>query len=334
MCFKNPVDISGTLDYNRIKSDSGYHFTAIIYKIYKEDSKMSTIRYDLTAKSIHTDSDKAKLLYISTAKYGGDWFSAMHTHACAEIFYVVGGKGQFLVRGDSFPVTVGDMVIVNPNVEHTETSLASNPLEYIVMGIEGLELKMDDPDQNSFCIVNFYDSSDHIQIYLKNILFEIEHKLPGFETVCQDLLDILLIKLLRRTNFSKVLASSQEHFSADAVAVRRYIEGHFREPLTLDTLAKEVHINKFHLAHMFSREFGISPINYIQKLRIEESRELLCTTNYALSRIAQVCGYSSPSYFSQRFRQAEGMSPAEFRRKHRQQEAESAREDGTPKGGL
>lgn len=285
---------------------------------------MSNIRYDFNAKNIRTDSRKAKLLYVSTAKYGGDWSSALHTHACAEIFYVIGGKGQFQVRENSFTISVGDMVIVNPHVEHTETSLAANPLEYIVMGIEGLELSMDDASDNSFCIVNFQDSVCEIQFYLNNMLLEIERKLPGFETVCQDLLDILLIQLLRRTNFSKVLASSQEHLSPDTVAVRRYIEGHFRESLTLDLLAQQVHINKFHLAHTFRKEFGISPINYIQKLRIQESRELLRTTNYSLSHIARTCGFSSPSYFSQRFRQAEGKSPAQYRKKHKVQDNETA----------
>ncbi|MEG0441330.1 MAG: AraC family transcriptional regulator, partial [Oscillospiraceae bacterium] len=38
---------------------------------------------------------RAKLLYISTARYGGDWHSMMHSHACTELFYVVGGMGQF-----------------------------------------------------------------------------------------------------------------------------------------------------------------------------------------------------------------------------------------------
>ena len=290
---------------------------------------MSAIRYDLNAKNIRTDSDKARLLYVSTAKYGGDWFSTLHTHACAEIFYVIGGKGQFRVRENAFTIEEGDMVIVNPHVEHTETSLSANPLEYIVMGIDGLELSMDDASDNSFCIVNFQDSMNDMQFYLNHMLMEIERKHPGFETVCQDLLDILLIKLLRRTNFSKILASSQEQLSANTVAVRRYIEGHFREPLTLDSLAQQVHINKFHLAHTFSREFGISPINYIQKLRIQESRELLRTTNYSLSHIARTCGFSSPSYFSQRFRQAEGISPAEFRKNHKTQDAEEASETNT-----
>lgn len=283
---------------------------------------MSTTRYDLQAKNIHTDSDKAKLLYVSTAKYGGDWFSTLHTHKCAELFYVVGGRGQFLVCDESLTIGAGDMVIVNPYVEHTETSLAANPLEYIVMGIEGLELNMDDTSGNSYCIIDFQDDSREVQFYLKSMLLEIEQKNTGFETVCQDLLDILLIKLLRKTNFSKMLASARDDLSADTVAVRRYIEGHYREALTLDILAEKVHINKFHLAHIFSKEFGISPINYIQKLRIQESRELLRTTNYSLTQISRMCGFSSPSYFSQRFRLAEGMSPAEFRKKHKSKDIE------------
>ena len=281
---------------------------------------MSTNRYDLKAKNIHTDSDKAKLLYISSAKYGGDWFSVPHTHNCAELFYVIGGKGQFLVTDRSFTITAGDMVIVNPHVEHTETSLAASPLEYVVMGIEGLELNMDDGSDHSFCIINFYDDGSDVQFYLKTMLKEIEGKDMGFETLCQDLLDILLIKLLRKTKFSKVLSSTQESLSSDTVALRRYIENHYREPLTLDLLAQNVHMNKFHLAHMFSKEFGLSPFNYIQQLRIQESKELLSTTDYPLSQIAGMCGFSSPSYFSQRFRSSTGISPAEYRKQNKKKD--------------
>ncbi len=67
------------------------------------------------------DRNKVKLLYVSTAKYGGDWHSTLHTHECTEIFYVVGGSGKFNIEGKLLPVTTDDMVIVNPNVEHTES---------------------------------------------------------------------------------------------------------------------------------------------------------------------------------------------------------------------
>ena len=99
---------------------------------------MSNKRYEVNTPGVSpVDRDVTKLLYVSTAKYGGDWHSLMHTHACTELFYVVGGMGQFKVAEKLIPVSPDDLVIVNPNVEHTEVSLNASPLEYIVkvMGI-------------------------------------------------------------------------------------------------------------------------------------------------------------------------------------------------------
>ena len=101
---------------------------------------MSNSRYDLGKGGVAPlDRSSTRLLYVSTAKYGGDWHSLLHTHACTEIFYVVGGMGKFQIEELTLSVSVDDMVIVNPNVEHTEVSYNANPLEYIVMGVEGLE---------------------------------------------------------------------------------------------------------------------------------------------------------------------------------------------------
>ena len=85
---------------------------------------MSNKRYEVNTPGVSpVDRDVTKLLYVSTAKYGGDWHSLMHTHACTELFYVVGGMGQFKVAEKLIPVSPDDLVIVNPNVEHTEVSL-------------------------------------------------------------------------------------------------------------------------------------------------------------------------------------------------------------------
>lgn len=99
--------------------------------------------------------------------------------------------------------------------------------------------------------------------------------------------------------------------------VRRYIDNHFKENLSLDQLAQLAHLNKYYLAHSFRREFGVSPINYLMSRRIEESRFLLRETDHPLSLIAQILGFSSLSYFSQCFRRMEGVSPLEYRRRHR-----------------
>ena len=88
---------------------------------------------------------EAKLLYVTSAKYENDWHSTPHTHYFTEFFYVLRGEGRFLVEDTTFPVKENDMVIINPNIPHTEMSLSDRPLEYIVLGIDGLFFSFQQP---------------------------------------------------------------------------------------------------------------------------------------------------------------------------------------------
>lgn len=277
---------------------------------------MSENRYDLISKASLDARVSAKLLYVSTAKYGGDWNSVPHTHACAEMFFVVGGRGQFRIEDKLYPVEENDLIVVNPHVRHTETSIDSKSLEYIVLGIEGLELMVSEEESNPFAIINFKSSGSDIHFLLTNMLKELETKAPGYETVCQDLLDILVIRLMRGSDFSAKLIPSNVQVSKEGAAVHRYIESHFKENVTLDDLAEVAHLNKYHMTHLFTRDYGISPIKYLLSLRIKESCYLLRTTDHPLSQIARITGFSSPSYFSQSFRKAEGISPTDYRAKY------------------
>ncbi len=277
---------------------------------------MSENRYDLISEVSLNTRVSAKLLYVSTAKYGGDWNSVPHTHACAEMFYVVGGKGQFRIEDNLYPVVENDLIIVNPHVRHTETSLDSSPLEYIVLGVEGLELMVNEEENNPFAIISFKSSGADIYFLLTNMLKELEAKAPGYETICQDFLDILVIRLMRGSDFSARLIPSTLQVSKEGAAVHRYIESHFKENVSLDDLAEVAHLNKYHLTHLFTRDYGISPIKFLLSLRIKESCYLLRTTDHPLSQIARITGFSSPSYFSQSFRKAEGISPTDYRAKY------------------
>ena len=53
---------------------------------------MGNERYDFSAPKEYLTKDKAKLLYVSSATYGGDWLSTPHTHYCSELFYVIDVK--------------------------------------------------------------------------------------------------------------------------------------------------------------------------------------------------------------------------------------------------
>lgn len=281
---------------------------------------MSTRCYDLNhSKNSPLDRKATQLLYVSTAKYGGDWNSLPHTHACTELFYVLGGLGQFRIMDKMLAVKQDDLVIVNPQVEHTEVSLNANPLEYIVLGVEGLEFTASEGGDGRYTLFNFRRGREELLTLFHDILSEIDRKPAGYEIVCQDLLEVLVVKLMRHTGFSLTVAP-QRRSSKECAAVKRYIDGHFKESVTLDALAGMAHVNKYYLVHTFSREYGISPINYLISRRVEESRHLLERTDHTLSQIAQMMNFSSPSYFSQSFRKLTGMSPMEYRRRQRAQE--------------
>ena len=273
---------------------------------------MSRSHYSLDKEQTYTIRGTAKLLNVASAKYGGDWHSVPHTHNHVELFYIVGGNGQFLIEDQLYPVNANHLVIINPNVTHTEVSLNAQPLEYIVLGIEGIELATGKNSNGQFCILDHFESLE-ISGCLRNILREMELKSTGYEDVCQAFMEILIIRLMRNTELSvpevpPVIAGNRQ-----CAAVRRYIDLHFKEALTLDQLAEEAHMNKYYLSHTFTREYGISPINYMLSRRLEESKYLLAETDLSMSQISQLLGFSSLSYFSQVFRRTQSVTPMEYR---------------------
>ena len=83
-----------------------------------------------------------------------------------------------------------------------------------------------------------------------------------------------------------------------AFEVRDYLESvSYTHLITLDQLADVIHMNKFYLTHTFRKTYGMAPIAYMIGKRIEESKYLLENTDFSLSQISDIVGFSSPSYF-------------------------------------
>ena len=277
---------------------------------------MSRSHYSLNQEQSFTNRGTAKLLNAASARYGGDWHSVPHTHNHMELFFIVGGRGQFLIENQLYPVDVNNLVIINPNVVHTEVSLNAQPLEYIVLGVAGIQLATSDTSNGQFSILDHFESAE-ISGCLRNILREMEQKNTGYEDVCQAYMEILIIRLMRSTALAVPSESHMISVNRQCAAVRRYIDLHFKEALTLEQLAEEGHMNKFYLSHAFKREFGVSPINYMISKRIEESKYLLAETDLSMTQIAQLLGFSSLSYFSQVFRRTQSVTPMEYRQSQR-----------------
>ncbi len=279
---------------------------------------MSTHQYIL-AQSEGGDQDAARrrfpsLLYVTNAHYSQEWGSQLHSHTCSEMFFITGGNGAFLIREGRFPVAINDLVVVDPGVPHTETSQNGSPMEYVVLGVEGLEAA---PGGSGYALLHLF-AEDAVSSCLRTLVQESRDPRSGCDQICQRLLEIVLLRLRRRDDFALSSgAPSVPGISRECSLVRQYIDNHFKENLSLDQLAELAHVNKYYLAHSFRREYNTSPISYLISRRIRESRFLLAETDHTLSQIAQILGFSSLSYFSQSFRRIEGMSPMEYRRGHR-----------------
>ena len=196
---------------------------------------------------------------------------------------------------------------------HTELSYEARPLEYIVLGIEGLEISIPGTNEGHYCIYTF-SGSNKVLNCMQSILREMQEREQEHQMVCQAYMDILVVQLMRNTSTSMTQVADSSPTNRQCAMVRRYIDNHYKEQLTLDLLATEAKVNKYYLVHAYKQAYGISPINYMISRRIQEGKRLLAETDLSLSQISGILGFSSASYFSQSFRKAEAISPADYRK--------------------
>ena len=98
-----------------------------------------------------------------------------------------------------------------------------------------------------------------------------------------------------------------------------YIKNHYAQDISLDILAQVVHLNKSYLARQFKKEFGMSPIAYLIKVRMDYAKKLLTESTLPVKAVAALCGYNDPSFFNFYFKKTFGISPAAYR--HARQES-------------
>ena len=92
-----------------------------------------------------------------------------------------------------------------------------------------------------------------------------------------------------------------------------YIDSHLDQAISLGQLAALCALSEYHFARMFRESFGLPPHQYVLARRLNCARELLRSTLKPLGEIALACGFASASHFTNRFRQALGGTPGEYR---------------------
>ncbi|AIQ46546.1 hypothetical protein R70723_12200 [Paenibacillus sp. FSL R7-0273] len=96
---------------------------------------------------------------------------------------------------------------------------------------------------------------------------------------------------------------------------KQYIESHYQEDCSLQTVAAHVHVTPNYLSNLFKKETGTGLTNYVAQLRIEEAKLLLQRSRLRMTEIAERVGFDNSSYFTVVFKQLTGESPREFRKR-------------------
>lgn len=255
----------------------------------------------------------SRLLYISSSKYENDWSSFPHSHYFTEIFYIKSGVGHMQIENELIPVCANTLVLIGQRVQHTEISNPSSPLDYYVLGVEGLKINTDNPVEYS--VINASATSPVIRQCFENIHQEMHSEKQGYAEICQHYLAILVQLICRKDRVSYELVDTQ-NCSRECHMAKQYIESNYPDKITLDTLADTCNLTKYYLSHKFSELYGKSPIAYLTEVRIAAAKDLLKTTNHSIEEIASATGFSSRSYFAQTFQKICHMSPQQYQKTH------------------
>lgn len=96
--------------------------------------------------------------------------------------------------------------------------------------------------------------------------------------------------------------------------VRKFMDTHYVEPITLEQLARSFYVSKEYLSKMFKQEFSCNITDYLLNLRMEKAREWLLDESIPIKTIAEMAGYEDVTYFYRVFKKRFGIAPGEMRK--------------------
>ena len=241
-----------------------------------------------------------------------------HFHRDAyEIVFVLSGKLLLYSDGIQFPLAGGDVFLMPPNVAHGTNTIPYTPCEMIWLQISSL---------NTSGLLHLSDAAGQdLQDQLKQIPGHLLH------TDSKKIRELLLqVKQLLCNNPVKVTPyeagnriaallyqllhfaeNTKQKVSDEMEAVCQYIEANLTEDISLEELADLAGLSLSWFKHRFSREIGVTPANYILRLKIKAIQDELAE-GCNLAELAARYGFSSHSHLTAVFRKYVGMTPSSY----------------------
>jgi len=279
--------------------------------------------------------DKSETIPIFANQFGHGLRVAAHGHDCVEIAYFIKGTATHLYEDQGVFMAAGDVVIIPPNTTHSYTQNRSVTVfncqfAPIVLQSDLDWLRKMDGFFDLFMVEPFFrnevkfrdklkvpdDHRPEVEGHFQQIRRELNEKATGFELAAKTHLVQLIILFCRLYSAQKNASPWTNELSGKSALLREaihYIEENFSERIAVEELAAAFYISPDHFSRLFRQSTGVSPIEYINHLRISKASQLLVIGGATVSEVAAKVGIQDPSYFTRLFKQITGQTPLEHR---------------------
>lgn len=248
-----------------------------------------------------------------------------HTHNYYEFCFFIEGDVSMQVGKDTYPLHFGDMMLIPPHSPH-RAIIHSNTTPYrrFVFWIseefcQQLELR----SQYYTYIIrhvetckNYLFHMDHLafnslQSKMIRLLEEMQADRFGKDVQIALYVDDLILRINRLVH-EQIEPQKTEVDASLYSNLAEYIEEHLEEELSLEKLAEEFYVSKYHIAHVFKENIGLSIHQYITKKRLSLCQEAI-RSDTNITEVYQAYGFGDYSSFYRAFKKEYGISPKEYR---------------------
>jgi transcriptional regulator GlxA family with amidase domain len=128
---------------------------------------------------------------------------------------------------------------------------------------------------------------------------------------------ILMINMHQQpqTSFS-IFQFQKDHADDEIAMVQQYMEKNYTSPITVKDMAAISNMSPRNLSRRFEHATSNTPLQYLQRFRIENAKKMLENKNYGIEQVATKCGYEDISFFRKVFKRHVGMTPREYKEKY------------------
>jgi AraC-like DNA-binding protein len=249
----------------------------------------------------------------------------LHHHDFYEIYFLISGDASYTIESRVYHLMPGDILLISPKELHQiciRNEMASyeryvlwvDPQMLHRLSTELTDLKLNlDTDHSVHGNLLRLRPEDRatMQQLFERLWEESDSERYGADLMRKNIISLILVQLNRLVEKDSNHFEEVTHASKAVSQVVDYINLHYGEPLSLDMLAAQVFVSKYHLSHEFNRQVGTSVYRYIQKKRLLIARQLLSQGNKP-NQIYADCGFKDYAGFYRAFRNEYGVAPREY----------------------